>query len=71
VALQRDDVERSSRLSTLFEHDLAGKPIRTFPDHALFFLSIFSEKPVPALADHALILGLNMIFRKTGIRIMP
>jgi hypothetical protein len=25
----------SSRFSLLFEHDLFGKPLRTFPDHAL------------------------------------
>ncbi|MCA6122420.1 hypothetical protein J6500_11030 [Bradyrhizobium sp. WSM 1704] len=28
-------VESSSRFSSLFEHDLFGKPLRTFPDHAL------------------------------------
>jgi hypothetical protein len=25
----------SSRFRLLFEHDLSGKPLRTFPDHAL------------------------------------
>jgi hypothetical protein len=28
-------VESSSRSSFLFEHDLFGKPVSTFPDHAL------------------------------------
>jgi len=27
--------ESSSRFGLLFEHDLFGKPLRTFPDHAL------------------------------------
>src|SRR5438445_13743549 len=29
-------LESSSRFSLLFEHDLIGKPLRTFPDHALY-----------------------------------
>src|SRR6478752_2122980 len=32
---RRDWVESSSRFSSLFEHDLFGKPLHTFPDHAL------------------------------------
>jgi hypothetical protein len=28
-------VESRSRFSLLFAHDLFGKPLRTFPDHAL------------------------------------
>jgi hypothetical protein len=28
-------VESPSRFSSLFEHDLFGKPVSTFPDHAL------------------------------------
>ncbi|SPP91569.1 protein of unknown function [Bradyrhizobium vignae] len=31
--------ESSSRFSLLFTHDLSGKPLRTFPDHALGTLS--------------------------------
>jgi len=27
--------ESSSRFRLLFAHDLSGKPLRTFPDHAL------------------------------------
>src|SRR6266851_3327541 len=36
--LERDEfrMNRSSRSSLLFEHDLFGKPVPTFPDHALF-----------------------------------
>jgi hypothetical protein len=30
--------EWSSRFSSLIEHDLFGKPLHTFPDHALAFL---------------------------------
>jgi hypothetical protein len=30
-----DEVGSPSRSSSLFEHDLFGKPLRTFPDHAL------------------------------------
>src|ERR1700720_2242208 len=33
-SLERD-VESSSRSIFLFEHDLFGKPVPTFPDHAL------------------------------------
>src|SRR3954470_10745751 len=30
--LKRDEIESSSRFSSLFEHDLFGKPLHTFPD---------------------------------------
>src|SRR5262249_24422939 len=32
---REDRVELLSRSSSLFEHDLFGKPVSTFPDHAL------------------------------------
>jgi hypothetical protein len=32
---RRDEDESSSRFRLLFEHDLFGKPLRTFSDHAL------------------------------------
>src|SRR5258708_25792426 len=51
-------VQKSSRSVFLSEHDLLGKPVPTFPDHAL----LLSEhdpfgKPVPTFPDHALLLS--------------
>src|SRR6516162_1488020 len=37
--LKRDD-ESSSRFSSLLEHDLFGKPLHTFPDHALVLIVV-------------------------------
>jgi hypothetical protein len=33
--------------ATLAEHDLFGKPVATFPDHALWRSMIFSENRLP------------------------
>jgi hypothetical protein len=38
AGLKRD--ESASRFRLLFEHDLFGKPLRTFPDHALVPIKI-------------------------------
>jgi len=38
---RRDQVESSSRFRSLIERDLFGKPLHTFPDHALAF-ALFS-----------------------------
>jgi len=34
-------------LISFFEHDLLGKPVPTFPDHALCLSMIFSENRFP------------------------
>jgi hypothetical protein len=49
--------ESPFRFSLLFGHDLFGKPVPTFPDHAmiLFTHDLFG-KPVPTFPDHAMIL---------------
>jgi hypothetical protein len=43
------NVARSSRSGPLVEHDLFGKPVSTFPDHALdlWWGMIFSENRYP------------------------
>jgi hypothetical protein len=42
-------------LSFRFEHDLVGKPVSTFPDHALVsFEHDLVGKPVSTFPDHAL-----------------
>src|SRR5216684_6391661 len=38
---RRDSVESPSRSRFLIEHDLFGKPLRTFPDHALAYHAPF------------------------------
>jgi hypothetical protein len=39
---------------TWVEHDLIGKPVSTFPDHALLAQHDRAGKPVSTFADHAL-----------------
>jgi hypothetical protein len=48
-----DLVESPSRFSSLIEHDLFGKPLHTFPDHAPAYClrMIFSDLPSPAEAS--------------------
>ena len=44
----RADPVRSDRaLFFLMEHDLFGKPVSTFPDHAFYWSMIFSENRFP------------------------
>ena len=40
----------------MFEHDLFGKPLDTFPDHAL------AAQPVPQRRDQAVGVGLVVVF---------
>src|SRR5208282_2252731 len=41
------DGGRDRHVSSLAEHDLFGKPVSTFPDHALWRSMIFSENRCP------------------------
>src|ERR1700722_11097438 len=43
-----------SRCISLLVHDLFGKPVSTFPDHALVAHDLFG-KPVSTFPDHALV----------------
>jgi hypothetical protein len=51
------DLEQTTFLRTvirsnfLFEHDLFGKPVPIFPDHALIFLARAAAPPNPALTS--------------------
>jgi hypothetical protein len=42
----------ASRSSFLFEHDLFGKPVPTFPNHALAERRLLGKGPVPRQIFH-------------------
>jgi len=42
----------ASRFSFLFEHDLFGKPVSTFPDHALIAAFRLHRHPSPRRSEH-------------------
>jgi hypothetical protein len=50
----------------LFEHEFAGKPIRTFPDHAqiLILSMIFSGNPASTFPNHAPGLGMTFLEKR-------
>jgi hypothetical protein len=49
-------VESHHDLIPLFEHDLFGKPVSTFPDHALIFCfdAFSSREPVSTSLENAI-----------------
>src|SRR5579872_2402178 len=62
-------VESSSLFNSLFEHDLFGKPLHTFPDHALgyCFDAFSSREPVSTSLENAII----QILGKRGAQLLP
>jgi hypothetical protein len=45
-------MESSSRFSSLIEHDLFGKPLHTFPDHAPARLTRRQARPAAPFRHH-------------------